>query len=472
MKLLRSLLLFCAPLIYAAQPTVVSLFPSDDLTVPDAKQATGLRVNLLYACLTLPGEPPDCPPPPGAAAVNQLDGFSLNPRITVRFSGPVDTDTLLSTIFITPADTPFDVISINQVIYDPQTFTVYAKPNRVLEQQRKYRLIVGSQNGAIASTTFTTLSATTWLERARGNLTNTPPSFAPTAAYNFSDIASFTLHEQVHANPSIFQDTTLPIGLISGVGAIAFASYQSPTYLNAGQTIDLIPTRSDPGPGLGTNQLYFHALLPSSPKPSAGYPVIIFGHGLGDTQYGGSSAVAPIMASNGFAIVSINAVGHGYGPESTVILGLKTGQQVQLPEGGRSIPDATGAIASDGGCVLVNAGLGIRDCLRQTALDLMQLVRILKTGVDLDGDGTVDLDPSRIYYVGQSLGSLYGTLLTALETNLPVVTLNAGGGSVMDIARWSRDFTAFCNRRSPQTLRSCSTRAPISTRIMSCPINR
>jgi len=70
----------------------------------------------------------------------------------------------------------------------------------------------------------------------------------------------------------------------------------------------------------------------------------------------------------------------------------------------------------------------------------MQLVRMLKSGVDLDGDGTVDIDPNRIYYIGQSLGSLYGTLLTALETNLPVVTLNAGGGSVIDIARWSPAF--------------------------------
>src|SRR5207247_8826471 len=72
--------------------------------------------------------------------------------------------------------------------------------------------------------------------------------------------------------------------------------------------------------------------------------------------------------------------------------------------------------------------------------DLMQLVRMIKSGVDLDGDGTVDLDPNRIYYVGQSLGSLYGTLLTALEPDLPVVTLNVGGGSVVDISRWSPAF--------------------------------
>ena len=64
----------------------------------------------------------------------------------------------------------------------------------------------------------------------------------------------------------------------------------------------------------------FHALLPATPKPSSGYPVVIYGHGLGDSQYGGPSAVAPVMVSSGFAMISINAVGHGYGPESAVIV--------------------------------------------------------------------------------------------------------------------------------------------------------
>ena len=416
-----AVLLLCVSLGWAAEPTVVSLFPSDDLTVPDATQATGLRVNL-------------------ASVLNQLDGFSVNPRLAVRFSGPVNTDTLRSTIFLTPADTPLDVIPINQVTYDSQTFTVYAKPDRVLDQQRKYRLLVASQSGIIASTTFTTLSVSTWIERVRGNLARTPPSTALNAAFKFSDISTLTLHQQIHANPSRFQDLTLPVALIGGIGTVTFGTLRSPTYLNAAQTIDPMPTGSDPGPGLGTNQLYFHALLPSTPKPPAGYPVIIFGHGLGDSQYGGSSAVAPIMASNGFAIIAINAVGHGYGPDSTVIVRLKNGQQVQLTAGGRSIADSTGTIQASSGCVLLNDGLGIRDCLRQTAIDLMQLVRVLKSGVDLDGDGTVDVDPNRIYYIGQSLGSLYGTLLMAIETNLSFATLNVGGGSVMDIARSSPAF--------------------------------
>ena len=38
------------------------------------------------------------------------------------------------------------------------------------------------------------------------------------------------------------------------------------------------------------------------------------------------------------------------------------------------------------------------DGLRQTTIDLMQLVKVLKGGVDVDGDGGDDLSSSRIYY--------------------------------------------------------------------------
>ena len=45
----------------------------------------------------------------------------------------------------------------------------------------------------------------------------------------------------------------------------------------------------------------------------------------------------------------------------------------------------------------------------------MQLVRVIEVGMDLEGDGQPDLDPSRIYYFGQSLGGNYGTILLAVE---------------------------------------------------------
>src|SRR5262249_26924164 len=44
----------------------------------------------------------------------------------------------------------------------------------------------------------------------------------------------------------------------------------------------------------------------------------------------------------------------------------------------------------------------------QNIADLMQLVRVIQAGVDVDGDGQADLNPDRIFYWGHSLGAILG----------------------------------------------------------------
>ena len=62
--------------------------------------------------------------------------------------------------------------------------------------------------------------------------------------------------------------------------------------------------------------------------------------------------------------------------------------------------------------------VGSRDGLRQTVIDLMSLVREIEVGVDVDGNGTRDLDPAKISYFGQSFGGIYGTKFLAVEPNV------------------------------------------------------
>src|ERR1039457_3516708 len=104
----------------------VGPFPTDALTVADANQKTGLRIALPM---------PDCAKEPSTcgelAIVNQLDGFSLTPRLRVRFSAGVNPDTLKDGIFIywlgnlTTEETdpqPFATVTpINKIEYDPST---------------------------------------------------------------------------------------------------------------------------------------------------------------------------------------------------------------------------------------------------------------------------------------------------------------------------------------------------------------
>ena len=57
-----------------------SLFPSDTLTVPDAGQITGKRLNLpLPDC---DARRSDCE---DVRLLNQLDGFDLDPRVAIGF---------------------------------------------------------------------------------------------------------------------------------------------------------------------------------------------------------------------------------------------------------------------------------------------------------------------------------------------------------------------------------------------------
>ena len=116
---------------------------------------------------------------------------------------------------------------------------------------------------------------------------------------------------------------------------------------------------------------------------------------------------------------------------------------VVLPAGGRGFDqNGDGAIDSTEG---VNAAppqtlVGSRDGLRQTVIDLMSLVREIEVGVDVDGNGTRDLDPSKISYFGQSFGGIYGTKFLAVEPNVRQGVPNVPGGAIIEIARLSPAF--------------------------------
>jgi hypothetical protein len=84
--------------------------------------------------------------------------------------------------------------------------------------------------------------------------------------------------------------------------------------------------------------------------------------------------------------------------------------------------------------------IGNRDGLRQTVVDIMQLVRQLQAGVDVDGDGASDLSTSRLYYGGQSFGGIYGTQLLGVEPALRAGLVNVPGGPIIEIARLSPSF--------------------------------
>jgi hypothetical protein len=79
--------------------------------------------------------------------------------------------------------------------------------------------------------------------------------------------------------------------------------------------------------------------------------------------------------------------------------------------------------------------ISVRDGQRQTVADLMQLVREIEVGMDVDGDGGPDLAPERIYYAGASQGGVHGTVFLAVEPDVRAGVLNVPGGSFVEISR-------------------------------------
>lgn len=478
-------------------------FPADTVTVADSAQKTGLRMNLPL---------PDCQAEPSTCQeivlINELDGFSLNPRINVRFSAPVNPDTLrdgISFVWLDNLTTdepglhPVGRLTpINQVLYDPQTNTAYAKPDEILYQHRRYAIIVTdavrdtagrpvsadpayqaclaqtagycgrlrqavtlaapkfAPREIVAASVFTTLSATAWLESARDQLRNTSPGYRLDKAFEVRGIATFTGNTHTGVSPASMTSSALPLNGLGGLAKLAFGSYRSPRFLNERQVIPAWPTgRSVPLPA-ASEEISVAAFLPDGPAPASGYPVVIFGHGAGGLFFNSANQLASNFAERGFATIGINAVGHAGGPQTTVTIKDHSGRSTEVKYTGRAVDaDGNGVYSTNEGCYLWGVPgqpkVATRDCARQTVLDTIQLVRAIRIGMDLTGDGVPDLDPSRIYYVGYSMGVFFGTVLAAVEPGIAVAVLHSGAGSVATTRMWKRQANVV-SARTPSLL--------------------
>ena len=269
--------------------------------------------------------------------------------------------------------------------------------------------------------------------------------------FPLASVSSIVLNSQVGTAP-VFAPVTLPLAALSAVGptvgTVAYGKYTSPDYETAGKYIPATDTLAGHPAKQGSNDLIVQMFLPAGAKPAAGWPVAIFGHGFTDSMYGAPWTQASLYASQGIATISINVVGHGRGALGTLNVATVGGAApVVVPAGGRGIDqDGNGTIDSTEGVNAAGARniIGSRDGLRQTVVDLMQLVRQIEAGIDVDGDGGIDLDAKRIYYAGQSFGGIYGTIVLGVEHDIKAGVVNVPGGSITEIARLSPAFRPLC----------------------------
>jgi dienelactone hydrolase len=469
-----------------AATSVGQLFPTNLDSVPDATQVTGLHVALPTPnCATNPSDCLD------VASLDQLDGFNIQPRLTIPFSAPIDLSTVSSsTIFLVgPGD---EKVGINQVVWAPATNTLYAESDQQLAQDTTYLLVVtrgvhdtagapldastfrhdlnfGQTKNAsdkayrkalldalpmamaggagpddiAAASLFTTQTITVTSAAIRSQLAGSAvdfnlglhgertvfPTAGLTAALNRQNTVSGPL--TTSALPTSFLPAV-------GIGTLAFGTYASPNYLTSQAVIPAVGTKNLP-PVQSIDHVEFTLFEPAGTPPTGGWPTVIFGHGFTDSKDGAPWAVAGTFAANGLATIAINVVGHGGGPGGTYTVTPAGGPTVTLPSGGRSVDMNHDGVFGDQGTEGVSEIdpahelIGNRDGLRQTTIDLMQLVKVLQGGV-------LDLSRSRIYYAGQSFGGIYGVQLLGLEPNIRAGVPNVPGGPIIEIARLSPSF--------------------------------
>jgi hypothetical protein len=185
-------------------------------------------------------------------------------------------------------------------------------------------------------------------------------------------------------------------------------------------------------------------------KPANGWPVVIFQHGLTRNRLD-AAAIAdafadadsdPVTAGvQGYVVVSIDLPLHGIADAATMAtpfydaanertFNLDLVNNSTLAAGPDGIIDPSGTHF-----VNVPAPLVTRDNLRQAAVDLLTLARSVPN-LDLDGDGTPDIDATRIHFIGHSLGGIVGGVFLGTAGAAEVRTgelANAGGGVAQTI---------------------------------------
>src|SRR5436305_323605 len=200
----------------------LGFFPTNAFATADSSTGTGQRINL-------PASEDRCDKTSSTQAVcgsqqllNQLDGFSLNPRVRACFSGAIDTSTIKDGLKLVSVTSPTSTVTLNQIVLSETEQCVFAKPDHILNQASQYLLVAtnalkdgsgspvtpdpsffgcinnpginpspncpalasaisqvqraGFSETLVGASVFTTMSATSWLEKVQNYVSSFSPA--------------------------------------------------------------------------------------------------------------------------------------------------------------------------------------------------------------------------------------------------------------------------------------------------------
>ena len=259
------------------------------------------------------------------------------------------------------------------------------------------------------------------------------------AVFDAAQIQTLTTNAQINVagplTPQSHAQQLVNMRVVPGaVGTLAFGTFRTLDFTaRPSGHIPPFPTRTGTLATTGSLDVAFNLWLPAGTMPAQGWPVAIYGHGsFGDKN--GAFQHAAVLNSHGVAVLAINAHGRGRGPLTTMTLGRSDGTSMTFAAPGLGYDangDGTIEIWEPMRATRPRALLNTSGSIAQAAAQHFALVRGIQAGVDVDGDGATDLDASRIYYLGQSMGVNWGMMAFAFEPAIRAAVFNVPAGTLL-----------------------------------------
>lgn len=189
---------------------------------------------------------------------------------------------------------------------------------------------------------------------------------------------------------------------------------------------------------VGDRGLLVLGMIPATPAPVGGYPVIVFGHGLGSSK-SSLVAIGSQLAAAGYASVAIDFVAHDSRAVRTstdAAIGCANTGTPAVPPSPTTAPQCYSAFLSPDLATT-------RDNIRQTVLDLQELVNALQ-GCALDKCNQLKVDVNNIQYLGLSLGGIIGSATVAAKPDFRAAVLNVPGVGWVDVLENSATNAIKC----------------------------
>jgi dienelactone hydrolase len=436
------------------------MWPDPFFTADDPSTRTGQRLDTNPAVnLTLPDSA--APFRKLFDDLSLLDGFGTTSSLFVRAGVPVDPKTVpadipssadpKSSVLLVdleaspPQPVAFELELVAEFESDDAPSTLVISPARPLAPMHRYGLVVtrrvrGVDGRALAPSPamqqVLSGSATGALARGAAGVPDLVAALRTLgAAHGTSELAAvsvFTTQHTVDDSMAIASDIRKRSFTYQSLGACTLDPMTSLYRICEGSFVagdyrrDLLYVED----GVSTPRLT-HAIPVTVYLPATGagpFPTIIYGHGLNGTRHQ-AAKLAELSAPSGFATVAIDAPKHGDHPDKAMLA------------------SALGTVTEFFGFTI--AGMQsldsrkLRDNFRQATYDKLQLVEMLRRGVDADGDGVAEVGVDRLMYLGVSLGGLMTPEFLSLVPEVKVAVPIVPGARISEIIQDGAQFRAI-----------------------------